>query len=271
MTYIWESGELDVAQREVRRRQSGASVTIEPRDKVFRLLLYLLQHRDRYVHREELCHHLWPDVYISHSVLDGVIKEARHVVGDDTKAPNIIRNRRGMGYRFIASVRMADTSFKAGHRYGFIVNLSHIYHLTVKDKTAQLATGRIEMAYDPDRQEISGQEVSWIEDDGISESEAFAQRTFKIRGHVNHDHLFYFGLASWPHREKGMAYSATFFDIEGQYRIRKELLGTMLCNTNYDLDAYVAPVLLTAEPLDHEKALFLLHRKLPTYLPLQEG
>src|SRR5919106_3554098 len=74
------------------------------RPKVFWMLLYLLQHRDRVVTREELCAQVWPGQFISQATLEGVIRTVRQVVGDSGQAQGIIQTLHGYGYRFVASV-----------------------------------------------------------------------------------------------------------------------------------------------------------------------
>ncbi len=50
--------------------------------KVFRMCLYLLEHRDRVVSREELCTQVWPGQFVSQATLEGVIRLVRQAVGD---------------------------------------------------------------------------------------------------------------------------------------------------------------------------------------------
>ena len=88
--------------RGVALRRDGVELEIEP--DVFRLLAYLLEHRDRVVSKTELIDSLWPDDTVS---LDGVtrhVRAARRAIGDDGYRQELIETVRGEGYRFIAPV-----------------------------------------------------------------------------------------------------------------------------------------------------------------------
>src|SRR4051794_23963193 len=61
MLYRFYDYTLDEARRELRRTRQ--LVAVEP--KVFQVLLYLLQHRDRVVSKEELLEQCWPETFVS--------------------------------------------------------------------------------------------------------------------------------------------------------------------------------------------------------------
>jgi TolB-like protein/DNA-binding winged helix-turn-helix (wHTH) protein/Tfp pilus assembly protein PilF len=100
MIYRFSECELDTSLYTLQRR--GQTIRLRP--KVFRVCLYLLEHRDRVVTREELCAQVWPDQFISQATLEGVIRTVRQVVGDSGQAQCIIQTLHGYGYRFIAAV-----------------------------------------------------------------------------------------------------------------------------------------------------------------------
>src|SRR5918996_6506789 len=100
MTYVFGDCELDTCLYTLRR----AGQTIRLRPKVFRVCLYLLEHRDRVVTREELCAQVWPGQFISQATLEGVIRLVRQGVGDSGRTQRIIQTLHGYGYRFVASV-----------------------------------------------------------------------------------------------------------------------------------------------------------------------
>jgi TolB-like protein len=68
------------------------------------MCLYLLEHRDRVVSREELCNQVWPGQIVSQATLEGVIRLVRKAVGDDGRTQSVIQTLHGHGYRFIAPV-----------------------------------------------------------------------------------------------------------------------------------------------------------------------
>ncbi|MEJ7686974.1 MAG: winged helix-turn-helix domain-containing protein [Variovorax sp.] len=80
----------------------GLVQRVQPR--VFDLLLYLVQHRDRVVTREELLRQVWKTEHMSESVIGRCIMKARRAIGDiDSHAP-IIRTLPRAGYRFVGDV-----------------------------------------------------------------------------------------------------------------------------------------------------------------------
>jgi DNA-binding winged helix-turn-helix (wHTH) protein/TolB-like protein/tetratricopeptide (TPR) repeat protein len=90
--------ELDFGRGELRR--GGTPIEIQPTP--LRLLLYLAEHRDRVVSRQELLDAVWPGVVVGDHALTTALKEARHAVGDDGLAQRAIRTRNRRGYRFVA-------------------------------------------------------------------------------------------------------------------------------------------------------------------------
>jgi TolB-like protein/Flp pilus assembly protein TadD len=98
--YRFEDCEVMPARRQILRR--GKPVTVEP--KVFDLLLYLLEHRDRAVEKNELQDAVWPGVIVTEASLSRCVMKARRAVGDDAAATQIIRTVRGHGYQFMAAV-----------------------------------------------------------------------------------------------------------------------------------------------------------------------
>jgi TolB-like protein/DNA-binding winged helix-turn-helix (wHTH) protein len=78
--------------------------TYRLRVKVFRMCLYLLEHRDRVVSRDELCTQVWPGQFVSQATLEGVIRLVRQALGDSGRTQRIIQTLHGHGYRFVANV-----------------------------------------------------------------------------------------------------------------------------------------------------------------------
>lgn len=84
-------------------RCGGQARQVEP--LVFNLMVYLVQHRDRIVSRQELLDALWPGKVVSESALTSCIKAARRAVGDDGEAQWCIATAQRRGYRFVATVQ----------------------------------------------------------------------------------------------------------------------------------------------------------------------
>src|SRR5690606_36799373 len=89
---------LDSRARELWR--DGQAVPIEHR--VYDLLVYLIEHRDRAVSMDELQEAVWPRRILTETALTRCVMMARKAVGDDSQRQTIIRTVHGHGYRFAA-------------------------------------------------------------------------------------------------------------------------------------------------------------------------
>jgi pimeloyl-ACP methyl ester carboxylesterase/DNA-binding winged helix-turn-helix (wHTH) protein len=94
---------LDRRSRELRRDRD--IVPIEHR--VFDMLLYLVEHRDRAVSKDELQEAVWPRMILTESALTRCVMKARRAVGDDSERQAVIRTIHGHGYRFVAPLTTA--------------------------------------------------------------------------------------------------------------------------------------------------------------------
>ena len=81
---------------------AGTIVPVEP--KVFDLLVYLIQHRDRVLSREELFQKVWDGREVSDATLSNHVKGARRALGDSGELQQTIQTIRGRGYQFVAPV-----------------------------------------------------------------------------------------------------------------------------------------------------------------------
>lgn len=105
--YRFNEVELDAGRRHVRLR--GAPAEAQP--KVFDLLLYLIEHRDRVVDKDELLERIWPGTVVSESALTQALRKARALVGDDGERQAVIRTVQRRGFRFVA--QLADSEAPA--------------------------------------------------------------------------------------------------------------------------------------------------------------
>jgi predicted ATPase/DNA-binding winged helix-turn-helix (wHTH) protein len=101
MPYVFGDYTLDRRRYELRRGEQR--LALEP--KAFDLLLYLIEHRDRVVGRDELLEHVWPEQFLSDHSLTARLRSVRQVLGDEARKPRFIETVHGRGYRFIAAVR----------------------------------------------------------------------------------------------------------------------------------------------------------------------
>jgi pimeloyl-ACP methyl ester carboxylesterase/DNA-binding winged helix-turn-helix (wHTH) protein len=94
------SCELDSERRELRR---GATlVHVQP--QVFDLLVYLIDHRDRVVSRDEMVEAVWEGRSVSDVTLNSRVNSARHAIGDDGKGQALIRTIPRRGFRFVGEL-----------------------------------------------------------------------------------------------------------------------------------------------------------------------
>jgi DNA-binding response OmpR family regulator len=100
MIYHFGPYQLDVQRGEL--RCANHPVEIEP--KVFDVLVYLLQHRDRIVTKEELLEHCWAGTFVSEAALTRCLAKVRKVVEPEPAGSPVIQTRYGRGYRFVAPV-----------------------------------------------------------------------------------------------------------------------------------------------------------------------
>ena len=100
MVYRFHDYALDPASREV--QHGTRRLALEP--KVFQVLLYLLEHRDRMVPKAELLEQCWPETFVSESALTRCLARLRKAVQPTPTAPPVIETRHRQGYRFVAEV-----------------------------------------------------------------------------------------------------------------------------------------------------------------------
>jgi TolB-like protein/DNA-binding winged helix-turn-helix (wHTH) protein len=98
---------------------SGRVVHLEP--TVFKLLVFLIENRDRLVLKSELLDTVWGDTHVSESALTKAVARLRKALGDDPHRPEYIETVHALGYRFVAEVQdieqpVEKDSFRAKSR-----------------------------------------------------------------------------------------------------------------------------------------------------------
>jgi TolB-like protein len=91
---------LDIKRRELRR--GDELIELEP--KVFDLLAFLVQHRDRVVSKDDLLQEVWGGRIVSESALTTRINAVRRALGDDGTAQRLVRTFTRKGIRFVGEV-----------------------------------------------------------------------------------------------------------------------------------------------------------------------
>jgi DNA-binding winged helix-turn-helix (wHTH) protein len=99
-TFEFGDFELDPARLEL--RCCGKVVGVQP--KVLRVLLLLVEHRDRVVSRRELLETVWSGETVSDASIKRAIQGARRALGDSGDSQSTIRTVPRLGYRFAATI-----------------------------------------------------------------------------------------------------------------------------------------------------------------------
>ena len=105
MLYHFDRFSLDPDRRELRR--DGIAISVEP--KVFDLLNYLLDRRDRVVSKDDLISAVWHGRIVSESALATCINAARAALGDSGDEQRLIKTFPRKGIRFIGTVLQRST------------------------------------------------------------------------------------------------------------------------------------------------------------------
>jgi DNA-binding winged helix-turn-helix (wHTH) protein len=100
MRFTFDEFVIDGDRRTVTR--ADREVHVAP--KTLEFLLALLGRAPNAVSKAELMTMLWPDTHVSDATLTGVVADAREALGDDGRAPKVIRTLHRFGYAFTGRV-----------------------------------------------------------------------------------------------------------------------------------------------------------------------
>jgi len=100
---------INLANREV--LANGREVKVQQR--VFDLLSYLIENRDRAVGKDELLDKIWIRRITTEAALTRAIMKARKAVGDDAHSQSVIKTLHGHGYRFVAQLQPVEEARKS--------------------------------------------------------------------------------------------------------------------------------------------------------------
>ena len=102
MRFAFGEYQLDTEARTLRRNGTEGS---RPEPKVFDLLVYLIEHRERVVSANELLDTFWPwRKRHTGGTLRGLWRRPVRAVGDDGVHQMVLRTEHGRGFRFVADV-----------------------------------------------------------------------------------------------------------------------------------------------------------------------
>jgi non-specific serine/threonine protein kinase len=96
-TLLFGPFRLDQAERRLLRDDEPLAL----RPKSFDVLAFLAERAGRLVTKRELLDGVWPETFVSDSVLKVCVREIREILGDDPRSPRYIETAHKSGYRFI--------------------------------------------------------------------------------------------------------------------------------------------------------------------------
>src|SRR3979490_2141851 len=94
---------FDPDRRELTR--DGAIVHAGP--KALRLLAGRPDAKPRALTKDDIHKAIWPDTFVSDATLTSLVAELRAAIGDDARAPALVRTIHGFGYVFCGDVVQA--------------------------------------------------------------------------------------------------------------------------------------------------------------------
>jgi DNA-binding winged helix-turn-helix (wHTH) protein len=103
---IYRFGDFELDSVRCELRQHGTCADVQP--KVLRLLLHLVEHRDRVVGNDELLRVLWPEATVGRGSIKRAILGARQALGEQGEDTTRIRTVRGFGYQFVGDVAVQE-------------------------------------------------------------------------------------------------------------------------------------------------------------------
>jgi DNA-binding winged helix-turn-helix (wHTH) protein/predicted ATPase len=92
---------------------SREGIPLELRPKAFAVLRHLAERPGQLVTKEDLLAAVWPETFVSDTVLKVCVNELRRALGEDASTPSVIQTVHRRGYRFIARLAGAPPGTKA--------------------------------------------------------------------------------------------------------------------------------------------------------------
>lgn len=109
-------GDFQVDAARLRLLRAGEPVAVEPR--VLELIVYLLEHRDRLVTKEELVAELWQGRAVTDAALSRCLYQARKALGSTSRSQRYLRTVHGRGLRFDGTVEVVEVGETREHPAG---------------------------------------------------------------------------------------------------------------------------------------------------------
>jgi len=103
---IYRFDQYEVDDQAFRFSGSEGPISIEP--KALRLLIYLIENRNRLVRKQELLDKVWQDAMVTENALTRAVGLLRKALNEDSRIPQYIETVPTAGYRFIGNVTVAE-------------------------------------------------------------------------------------------------------------------------------------------------------------------
>jgi Tol biopolymer transport system component/DNA-binding winged helix-turn-helix (wHTH) protein len=103
---VYQFDQFEVDDREFRLSEDGTPIQLEP--KVLRLLVYLIENRNRLVRKQELLDKVWPDAMVTENALTRAVGLLRKALSENSQVPRYIETVPTAGYRFIANISIVN-------------------------------------------------------------------------------------------------------------------------------------------------------------------
>ncbi|HTV17363.1 MAG TPA: AAA family ATPase, partial [Polyangiaceae bacterium] len=142
--HVYEFGPFRVDGVERTLERDGSSIALT--DKVFELLLLLVQNRGHVLSKAELMQALWPDTVVEENNLTVNMSTLRKALGESAGQRRYIETLARRGYRFIAEVResaLAPPPPLARHTQTFVGRESELGRLSALLERAREGQGRV--------------------------------------------------------------------------------------------------------------------------------
>lgn len=166
-------GEYFLDTDEMSLRVNEQSVVLEP--KVFAVLMYFIEHHERYISMDELHDNLWKDRCVSDAAVRRIISKLRIILNDDYKDPKYLQSLSKRGYKLICPVstipypieEKQESIEKTEHKN---VKKSKVYFYLIAIAILFLSLAYLLFKYNVDEVSVTARVVNTV----VSDKKAFA-------------------------------------------------------------------------------------------------
>ncbi|MEO6236417.1 MAG: winged helix-turn-helix domain-containing protein [Vicinamibacterales bacterium] len=110
---VYEFGDVRVDMSRMAAVRGDTPIPLEP--KAFDVLVYLLEHREGVVTKDELLDAVWTGTFVTPNVLTRAVAQIRKALGDEAEHGRYIETVAKRGYRFIAPVTVTGVAVPRPH------------------------------------------------------------------------------------------------------------------------------------------------------------